>query len=76
VVSDSVFVGPQGNVAPISRSYGVLLFVIIMLLLSKSKGVTAMLYPQVLGARTKDLVHVTLPCALFPTSISLFGSDS
>ncbi len=26
-----------------------------------------MLYPQILSAHTKDLVHVTPPCALFPT---------
>ncbi len=26
-----------------------------------------MLYPQILSAHTKDLVHVTLLCALFPT---------
>ncbi len=47
-----------------------LLFVIIMLLLSKSKGVTAMLYPQILSAHTKDLVHVTPAMRIIPNTIA------
>ncbi len=33
-----------------------------------------MLYPQILSAHTKDLVHVTPPCALFPTVTAKVGT--